>query len=60
MKADIDENGMLTITPETPTESYALDQWWIDYSKQCTEKCTGKSSLRIIKIVRSEGEENAH
>ena len=27
MKAEIDATGMLTITPETPTEAYALRRW---------------------------------
>lgn len=27
MKAEIDATGMLTITPETPTEAYALRCW---------------------------------
>jgi hypothetical protein len=27
MKAEIDANGVLTITPETPTEAYALRRW---------------------------------
>ena len=27
MKAEIDATGMLTITPETPTEAYALGCW---------------------------------
>ena len=27
MKAEIDATGQLTITPETPTETYALRRW---------------------------------
>ena len=27
MKAEIDATGQLTITPETPTEAYALRRW---------------------------------
>ena len=27
MKAQIDATGMMTITPETPTEAYALRRW---------------------------------
>jgi hypothetical protein len=27
MKAEIDEKGVLTITPETPNEAYALRRW---------------------------------
>jgi hypothetical protein len=27
MKAEFDANGVLTITPETPTEAYALRRW---------------------------------
>jgi hypothetical protein len=27
MKAEIDATGTLTITPETPTEAYALRRW---------------------------------
>jgi hypothetical protein len=27
MKAEIDVAGVLTITPETPTEAYALRRW---------------------------------
>ena len=27
MKAEIDATGMLTITPETPTDAYALRCW---------------------------------
>jgi len=27
MKAEIDQHGVLTVTAETPLESYALDQW---------------------------------
>ena len=30
MKVEIDENGELTITPETPLESYALSKWCED------------------------------
>jgi len=27
MKAELDEHGVLTVKPETPTESYALKKW---------------------------------
>lgn len=30
MKAELDENGVLSIVPETPTEQYALMKWQID------------------------------
>lgn len=28
MKTEINSNGVLTITPETELESYALECWW--------------------------------
>jgi hypothetical protein len=27
MKAELNENGVMNVTPETPTEVYALKQW---------------------------------
>jgi len=27
MKAEINENGVMRVTPETPTEAYALRRW---------------------------------
>lgn len=27
MKADLNENGVMTLRPETPTEAYALKHW---------------------------------
>ena len=27
MKAELNENGVLTVTPETPTEAYAINHW---------------------------------
>lgn len=30
MKAELDENGVLSIIPETPTEQYALKKWSTD------------------------------
>ncbi len=32
MRAEIDENGKLTVTAETPTERFALSQWWEDFN----------------------------
>ena len=40
MKAEITENGMLVVTPENPTESFALSCWWDKYQKP-TDKPTG-------------------
>jgi len=31
MKAELNESGVLTVTPETPTEAYAMKQW-INYN----------------------------
>lgn len=45
MKAEITENGMLVVTPENPTESFALSCWWDRYEKpNNTEKPT---SLKV-------------
>jgi hypothetical protein len=32
MKVELDENGMLFVTPETPTEAFALQHWWSCFS----------------------------
>lgn len=33
MKAEITENGYLVVTPENPTETFALSVWWDRHKK---------------------------
>jgi hypothetical protein len=33
MKASINEEGLLSIYAETPTERYALKQWWRNFQQ---------------------------
>jgi hypothetical protein len=46
MKAEINENGILIIEPETKTEEYALERW---YSEN-TNKCTSELKKKAIEI----------
>ncbi len=38
MKAYITEDGMLTVNGETPTEKYALNRWFADYTSEDPER----------------------
>lgn len=40
MKVEIDENGRMTVEPETPLESYALKQW-----------CSGVDWNEAVRVV---------
>ncbi len=51
MKAEIDERGCLTITPETALETYALRKWWDGYD---TTAKTCESMLCVENIKRDE------
>ena len=59
VKADIDENGTLTIRAETQMETFALQQWANDYFEQQQEMKTGVdqgtgahfASIRIASIA---------
>lgn len=33
MKTSINEKGLLSIYAETPTERYALKQWWLNFQQ---------------------------
>lgn len=33
MKVEINVNGLLSLTAETPTEAYALRKWWKDFQQ---------------------------
>ena len=51
MRAQIDEDGKLSITPETPTEHYALAQWWKEYMKShVSNPCEVVLEVCLIKI----------
>lgn len=52
MKAEINENGMLTIKTETPLESYALKKW-LDENKEI-----GGEKLMFILNTKLEENEN--
>lgn len=43
MKAEIDENGKLKISPETGLESFALKMWWEDYTIRAQDEKEGLS-----------------
>lgn len=45
MKAEILANGMLVITPENPTETFALSSWWDRY--QYPDKTYKPTSLKV-------------
>ena len=49
MKAEIDENGKLSVTPETSLESFALARWWDDYTAQDSD-VGGEKHFAILEI----------
>lgn len=59
MKAEIDENGKLKITPENGIESFALKMWWDDYMKAEQDARDGKSGqhyhFAVLHIETTEG-----
>ena len=46
MKAEITENGMLVVTPENPTETFALSCWWDRYEKPTDKPTSLKVNLK--------------
>lgn len=52
MKAHIEGNGILVVSPETELESYALKMWSEEYNK---EGGNGNSILMIETIEIDEG-----
>ena len=50
MKANIDENGLLTIDAEMPIEHYALKSWIANYfgGDESSVLAIGKTPLQII------------
>lgn len=52
MKSTINENGVLIVEAETPTERYALMQWWRCFPQPSSEDFENaprpRSSLRVI------------
>ena len=53
MKAEIDENGKLSVIPETSIESFALAQWWIDYQAQNND-VGGEGHFAVLEICKIE------
>jgi len=49
MKAEIDENGKLSVIPETRIESFALARWWTDYQAQNND-VGGEDHFAILEI----------
>ena len=52
MKAAINEKGKLTLTPETPLESFALKMWWDNYSLELPSDGAGR--FAVLEIVINE------
>lgn len=51
MKAEIDENGKLSVTPETSLESSALARWLDDYEAQNSD-VGGEKHFAVLEICR--------
>ena len=58
MKAEIDENGKLKISPETGLESFALKMWWEDYIK-CTQDAKDGTNAFHFAVIHIETIMNA-
>lgn len=56
MKAELNDNGCLTVTAETGIESFALKMWALDYFEGGDNKC----SLLIAHTVTGERINNDH
>ena len=58
MKVEIDENGLMTVTPETPVEVFAIKQWtsknWINQkdNKRCEQGHFRGSSIIVIESIQ--------
>lgn len=52
MKAEIDENGKLSVIPETGFEQFALQQWWDDYTAAVKEP--SGNHFAVLEICRFE------
>jgi hypothetical protein len=48
MRAEINENGMLTLSPESPLEAFALRQWSDSYHVDASDGKTTNSSVLLI------------
>lgn len=57
MRAEIDENGRLSVIPESSLESFALRVWWEDYASEETAAHPKFAVLEARFIRERSGEE---
>jgi len=48
MKANIDERGVLLISPESPLELFALNAWWQDYNLHTAHDSKGSTGIGVV------------
>jgi hypothetical protein len=51
MKVELDEKGMLFVTPETPLEVFALNHWWALFSPALGSVATGGAGIGVREIA---------
>lgn len=56
VKAEIDENGKLSVVPETAIESFALKAWRADYMQQGLDEKDRKEGAHfaVLEVCRFE------
>lgn len=50
MRADIDENGKLSVIPETQVETFALRVWWEDYMNNQRSQNDGRQPFATLHV----------
>ena len=53
MRAEINENGQLTVIPESSVEAFALRVWWEDYMTEPTPTKPQFARLHVQFIERT-------
>lgn len=54
MRAEINENGQLSVIPETPIESFALRMWWEDYMRGPPSNASDKQIFATLHVQLTE------
>lgn len=61
MKAELDESGVLSVMPETPTEAYALRRWVDESTVRMRSEALNEdmfvrgSSLLVCRMEKADG-----